>query len=210
MQWEGTLHWRHTFSLQVHIMYNELHTVKQKNFHKFHDSFLYLNQDHFLLRQTMCMSYRFVSVWAIVSSVELVYTLQIYNLTTHFSLPSLSLSLLSPPSPLSPLSPPSATDVDWETVPEQVPPKLMPYLPSSVKGEEGLRSDYVSTHTLSLSLLLSQYQMREFLNIPQPSCLVGVVVSLFCCEKPPFFMLKIHTWLCVVFWAPGSFLVVNL
>ena len=103
------------------------------------------------------------------------------------------LSLLSPPSPLSPLSPPSATDVDWETVPEQVPPKLMPYLPSSVKGEEGLRSDYVSTHTLSLSLLFSQYQMREFLNIPQPSCLVGVVVSLFCCEKPPFFMLKIHT-----------------
>lgn len=35
------------------------------------------------------------------------------------------------------------TDVDWDSIPDEVPPKLMPYLPSSVKGEEGLRSDYV-------------------------------------------------------------------
>lgn len=33
--------------------------------------------------------------------------------------------------------------IEWDSVPEQVPPKLLPYLPSSVKGEEGLRSDYV-------------------------------------------------------------------
>lgn len=32
--------------------------------------------------------------------------------------------------------------IEWDSVPEQVPPKLLPYLPSSVKGEEGLRSDY--------------------------------------------------------------------
>jgi 3-phosphoinositide dependent protein kinase-1 len=65
-------------------------------------------------------------------------------------------------------------DVDWETVPEQVPPKLMPYLPSSVKGEEGLRSDYVSTHTHSLSCFPNTMEGVS----PQPYCLVAVVVLL--------------------------------
>lgn len=33
-------------------------------------------------------------------------------------------------------------DINWETIHEQTPPKLMPYLPSTSKGGEGLRSDY--------------------------------------------------------------------
>jgi len=33
-------------------------------------------------------------------------------------------------------------DVDWEKIPEQTPPKLLPYLPSNTKGEQGLHSDY--------------------------------------------------------------------
>ncbi len=32
-------------------------------------------------------------------------------------------------------------DIDWETIHEQTPPKLMPYLPSNTKGESALRSD---------------------------------------------------------------------
>lgn len=31
--------------------------------------------------------------------------------------------------------------IDWKTIPEQTPPKLLPYLPSKSKGEVGLRSD---------------------------------------------------------------------
>lgn len=33
-------------------------------------------------------------------------------------------------------------DTDWDKIPEQTPPKLMPYLPSKAKGEQGLHSDY--------------------------------------------------------------------
>ena len=32
-------------------------------------------------------------------------------------------------------------DIDWDTLAEQTPPKLMPYLPSSTKGEQGFRSE---------------------------------------------------------------------
>ena len=32
-------------------------------------------------------------------------------------------------------------DIEWETIPDQTPPKLMPYLPSNTKGEQGLRSE---------------------------------------------------------------------
>jgi 3-phosphoinositide dependent protein kinase-1 len=32
-------------------------------------------------------------------------------------------------------------DIEWETMPDQTPPKLMPYLPSTAKGEQGFRSD---------------------------------------------------------------------
>lgn len=32
-------------------------------------------------------------------------------------------------------------DIDWGRVPEQIPPKLLPYLPSQSRGELGLRSD---------------------------------------------------------------------
>ena len=32
-------------------------------------------------------------------------------------------------------------DIDWENIPKQSPPKLMPYLPSNTKGESGLRSE---------------------------------------------------------------------
>lgn len=32
-------------------------------------------------------------------------------------------------------------DIEWETLVEQTPPKLMPYLPASTKGEQGFRSD---------------------------------------------------------------------
>lgn len=32
-------------------------------------------------------------------------------------------------------------DIDWEHIPEQTPPKLLPYLPSTSKGELGLRSE---------------------------------------------------------------------
>ncbi len=32
-------------------------------------------------------------------------------------------------------------EIDWLTIPEQTPPKLLPYLPSTSKGESGLRSD---------------------------------------------------------------------
>ena len=33
------------------------------------------------------------------------------------------------------------TGVDWETVPQQTPPKLLPYLPAKSKGELGFHSD---------------------------------------------------------------------
>ena len=32
-------------------------------------------------------------------------------------------------------------DIEWDTLHKQVPPKLMPYLPSCTKGEQGLRSE---------------------------------------------------------------------
>ena len=32
-------------------------------------------------------------------------------------------------------------DIEWDTIPDQTPPKLMPYLPSNTKGEQGLRSE---------------------------------------------------------------------
>ena len=32
-------------------------------------------------------------------------------------------------------------DIDWENIPSQTPPKLLPYLPSQSKGEVALRSD---------------------------------------------------------------------
>ena len=32
-------------------------------------------------------------------------------------------------------------DIEWKTVPDQIPPKLLPYLPSTSKGEMGLRSE---------------------------------------------------------------------
>ena len=93
-------------------------------------------------------------------------------LSLSFSLLSLSLSLslslcLSPPVPPPPqvLNPSKrlgcdqmggyATlkdhvffeDIEWDTMPDQTPPKLMPYLPSTAKGEQGFRSDVnVSTH----------------------------------------------------------------
>ena len=90
---------------------------------------------------------------------------------------------------LPPLSSPclSATkDVDWETIPEQVPPKLMPYLPSSVKGEEGLRSDYVS-HPISLVFQI-QWQ-RERYNVLQLVLLVAVR-----CLTVKCFWIKIFFW----------------
>lgn len=49
--------------------------------------------------------------------------------------------------------------IEWESVPEQVPPKLLPYLPSSVKGEEGLRSDYVRWSEVSTHYSLLLYTM---------------------------------------------------
>ena len=32
--------------------------------------------------------------------------------------------------------------VDWDNVPNQTPPTLLPYLPSTTKGEAGMHSDY--------------------------------------------------------------------
>ena len=32
-------------------------------------------------------------------------------------------------------------EIDWLKIPEQTPPKLLPYLPSTSKGESGLRSE---------------------------------------------------------------------
>ena len=32
-------------------------------------------------------------------------------------------------------------EVDWEKIPEQTPPKLLPYLPSNTKGEQEMYSD---------------------------------------------------------------------
>ena len=32
-------------------------------------------------------------------------------------------------------------DIEWDTIPDQTPPKLMPYLPSNTRGEQGLRSE---------------------------------------------------------------------
>ena len=32
--------------------------------------------------------------------------------------------------------------VEWDTLPEQEPPKILPYLPSNTKDGEALKSDY--------------------------------------------------------------------
>ena len=46
--------------------------------------------------------------------------------------------------------------VEWDGVPEETPPKLLPYLPSNTRGEQGLHSDYnVSWVNIRKILVLS-------------------------------------------------------
>lgn len=46
---------------------------------------------------------------------------------------------------------PFFSGIDWDGLPEQEPPKILPYLPSNTKDGEALKSDYdVSTTDLPL------------------------------------------------------------
>jgi len=47
--------------------------------------------------------------------------------------------------------------VDWDKVPEETPPKLLPYLPSNTKGEQGLHSDYNVGVESDITSLIEQF-----------------------------------------------------
>jgi 3-phosphoinositide dependent protein kinase-1 len=53
-------------------------------------------------------------------------------------------------------------DTDWENIYHQTPPSLLPYLPSTVGGEEGLRSDYNMPNSTSEQDLFEERFLQCF------------------------------------------------
>ena len=73
--------------------------------------------------------------------------------------------------------------VDWGKVPEETPPKLLPYLPSNTKGEQGLHSDYNVRDESDITSLIVQstsYLHDCFLRLVTPG--VSRILRIVSCS----------------------------